>query len=326
MYKNAKKRAGALKIMIFAVVILIIIAVSAILLKNALRGEEAAAETDAAPQNIFTLSGKSASQGELILISSKRPLAKDYSVEDILVSFTKESTEKEFVLKDSKASFLPPAANALNSMIKAAKGNKIGDYVVNSSYRSYADQERIFEGRVADQMEKGLSRAEAEKEVLKGAAKPGFSEHHTGYAVDISAIVDGKQVDFEGTDQQVWMGANCYDYGFVWRYPPYKTDVTGVMNEPWHFRYVGLPHSIIMRDKGFVLEEYLEYLSEMKEVEIAHKGVFHKVIFVPADAAAEFSYIINGGEEVSVSGDNNGNFIVTVKNAKQGAAENKDAA
>lgn len=63
-----------------------------------------------------------------------------------------------------------------------------------------------------------------------------------------------------------WIEENSWKYGFILRYPKDKTDVTGIEYEPWHIRYVGLPNSIIMKEKNFVLEEYLAYLKNEKHL------------------------------------------------------------
>jgi len=88
----------------------------------------------------------------------------------------------------------------------------------------------------------------------KTVADPGTSEHHTGLAFDITT--PGKT--FMGTPQQKWLHEHCWEYGFIIRYPEGKEDITGFVAECWHIRYVGVVHSIPMRDSGECLEEYLD--------------------------------------------------------------------
>ena len=86
----------------------------------------------------------------------------------------------------------------------------------------------------------------AREEALKTVSLPGTSEHQLGLAVDI-----------EGEEAHQWLEEHCWEYGFILRYPPEKEDITGISNEPWHFRYVGTDVSMDMKDSGLCLEEYL---------------------------------------------------------------------
>ena len=101
---------------------------------------------------------------------------------------------------------------------------------------------------------------DAIKATSKYIAFPGASEHHTALAVDLSN--DGSlEENFIDTDAGVWISKNCHKYGFVVRYPKEKLRVTGIGYEPWHIRYVGRPHSDIMYQNNWCLEEYIDYLS-----------------------------------------------------------------
>jgi D-alanyl-D-alanine carboxypeptidase len=85
-------------------------------------------------------------------------------------------------------------------------------------------------------------------------AIPGTSEHQLGLGVDINA--DG--VNSAGYEVYDWLEAHCWEYGFILRYPEDKTDITGISNEPWHFRYVGQEAAEYIMSNGLCLEEYLE--------------------------------------------------------------------
>ena len=101
--------------------------------------------------------------------------------------------------------------------------------VINSSYRDYNSQKEIWESR------KDLYGTRKADEY---AARPGYSEHQTGYAIDVSDYYDVND-EFGKTDSFLWMKENCYKYGFILRYPEDKEDITGYSYEPWHYRYVG---------------------------------------------------------------------------------------
>ncbi len=104
-----------------------------------------------------------------------------------------------------------------------------------------------------------------EEYVKKYVAVPGYSEHHTGLAIDICLVVDGKTIDENDdmiAEEKIFavIHAKLADFGFILRYPLGKEEITGYSYEPWHLRYVGDPkvsHEIM--DKGITLEEYLGY-------------------------------------------------------------------
>ena len=89
------------------------------------------------------------------------------------------------------------------------------------------------------------------------SSRPGFSEHHTGRAIDVSQVYN-KLEAFEGSDEALWLYANAYKYGFIVRYKDDQTDVTGYIFEPWHIVYVGEEISNTMHDEKIeTLEEYV---------------------------------------------------------------------
>lgn len=98
-----------------------------------------------------------------------------------------------------------------------------------------------------------MSEKEAMEEVQLWVAVPGTSEHELGLAVDINA----DKIHSEGAEVYTWLSENAYLYGFINRYPSDKTAVTGVANEPWHYRYVGVEAAAQIHEQGICLEEYL---------------------------------------------------------------------
>jgi D-alanyl-D-alanine carboxypeptidase len=124
-----------------------------------------------------------------------------------------------------------------------------GTLIVQSGYRSYSSQTTIHRAKV-----RALGKVHGEKL----AARPGYSEHQTGLAVDFAARgVSTLQVSFAKTKAGVWLAANAYRYGFVLRYPAGKTAVTGYSFEPWHFRYVGVQTATAMHDQAVAtMEEF----------------------------------------------------------------------
>lgn len=153
-------------------------------------------------------------------------------------------------------------ADSLNAMIADAK--KAGYYIyILSSYRTLAKQVSLYEAEVAEWVYEGLSQEEAEEKAGTIVAYPGTSEHHLGLAVDLVSSEHVKlDQDAEKTKGYQWLAANCHEYGFILRYPNNTTDVTGIIYEPWHFRYVGVEAATEIMEAGITLEEYLSQLAE----------------------------------------------------------------
>ena len=125
-----------------------------------------------------------------------------------------------------------------------AAGHAIG---VRSSFRTFIDQRGAYNRKVMALMDIGYSYEIAQEKAQTHVSKPGCSEHQTGLAVDI-----------EGWDGLMWLEEHCWEYGFILRFPEDKAHITGVMYEPWHFRYVGVEIAMDMKDTGLCLEEYLQ--------------------------------------------------------------------
>ena len=127
---------------------------------------------------------------------------------------------------------------------------------VREGYRTTQDQKDIMNERIQQYQDEGYSRGEAKKLAKEYVAEPGTSEHELGIAVDINADTSKCSSDAVYT----WLANNAYKYGFIKRYPDNKIEITGVNNEPWHYRYVGVDAALEMQKKGLCLEEYIETL------------------------------------------------------------------
>ncbi len=120
---------------------------------------------------------------------------------------------------------------------------------ISSGFRSYYYQEGLYNGYVASD---GKSNAD------RYSARPGYSEHQTGLAIDLNGVSDS----FGDTETGKWVAAHCHEYGFILRYPKGKEEQTGYMYEPWHIRYVGKDVAKKIYDSGLCLEEYYGITSE----------------------------------------------------------------
>ena len=145
------------------------------------------------------------------------------------------------------------AVDALMVMLKAAIEDGLSDWQISEAYRSVQYQQRVWDNKVAEYRQQGLTEENVQIATAKYVARPGYSEHHTGLAFDVTV----PDQSFPLTEQSKWLAANCWDYGFIIRYTEDKVAITGINAEPWHIRYVGLPHSKLMQERNQCLEEYL---------------------------------------------------------------------
>ena len=150
--------------------------------------------------------------------------------------------------------------DALKKMIADARSTENVRIIALSAYRDYEYQKELFDDKVQRlQQEKGYSVTKAREEAATVVAYPGTSEHQLGLALD---LVDARHVKLdesqENTAAYKWLYKHCAEYGFIVRYPNGKTDITGIIYEPWHFRYVGEDAAKIIMEKGITLEEYIE--------------------------------------------------------------------
>ena len=145
------------------------------------------------------------------------------------------------------------AADAFRAFIQGARdaGKSV---VVNSAYRDYYTQQYLYNRKVGEYGE------EIAKTIV---LPPGTSEHQTGLSADIAdQFYSVKNSALENTATFQWMNEHCAEYGFVLRYPQDKEEITHVIYEPWHFRYVGVEAAEFMRENNLCLEEFLALYEE----------------------------------------------------------------
>ena len=154
---------------------------------------------------------------------------------------------------------------AFEEMMDACKAAGYSPFLC-SAYRTQETQQGLYDNKVQRLVDSGMSEEEAKVEAAKAVAIPGTSEHQLGLAVD---IVDANMQDLtdeqENTATQKWLMANSWRYGFIHRYPNGKTDITGIIYEPWHFRFVGQAAAEEMARDGLCLEEYLGPVNSSSE-------------------------------------------------------------
>lgn len=143
----------------------------------------------------------------------------------------------------------------LQEMFNAARAQGYGLFV-REGYRTQEEQQQLMNEKIETYENEGKSKSEAKKLAEQWVAIPGTSEHQLGIAVDINADTTKSSRD----DVYNWLEENAHTYGFIKRYPSNKTDITGVINEPWHYRYVGKEAASAIYSQGICLEEYIETL------------------------------------------------------------------
>ena len=159
------------------------------------------------------------------------------------VTPTRESVAENIYMR-------PEAASALEALFEGAAEAGLTLYAT-SGYRSYSTQKAIFDRKAAERGEQAANRS---------VAKPGYSEHQTGLAMDIegeTTLGTGLTEAFGESPEGIWVAEHCHEYGFIIRYPKDKTNITGYIYEPWHIRYVGVEAATEITELGVTFEEYI---------------------------------------------------------------------
>jgi D-alanyl-D-alanine carboxypeptidase len=261
----------------------------------------------------ITVTENDAKSGPLILVNTLYPYDFDafptvvHTEENASVYYNK--TDSYFV-KDINVSLNKTTISAFNDFIDdfySSVGKKC--VIITQGFRTYEEQKEMLELKI---------RQYGENQTV--AQKPGFSEHHTGYAMDISTYENNIMGTFTGENEYAFIFDNAYKYGFILRYPQGKEDVTGISYESWHFRYVGVPHAQYMYENGLTLEEYIKLLSlypfESGHLKITDKNTLeeYEIYSVKLDANSASVPVPKDENAIySISGDNTGSVIVTIK-------------
>jgi len=182
------------------------------------------------------------------------------------------------------------------------------------------NQEMLFNQKVKSYMEQGMSFMEAYIQSSHTIAVHGASEHQVGLALDIVCSTYYRLDEaFGDTEAGKWLAENSYQYGFILRYTKDKEEITGIEYEPWHFRYVGIPHAAMMTQRGMALEEYIEFIKAYRYGENPYivEGKYkeqYAVSYIKANAAGQTAEIaVNDRRQYSISGNNCDGFIVSIK-------------
>ena len=194
-------------------------------------------------------SAQSGTQWNLLLVNREQKLPQGFSVALASIQGGQYQVDARCV-------------DALEQMLADCRAAGFSPAVC-SAYRTEQEQRLLFNRETARWMALGMPLTEAQRAAAKSTAVPGTSEYQTGLAVD---LVDS---NYWGLDEaqasmpaQKWLMEHCWEYGFILRYPSDKEAVTGIVYEPWHYRYVGLQAAKTIHEQSLCLEEYLQNQAE----------------------------------------------------------------
>ena len=245
-----------------------------------------------------------------MLVNADHPVDEYFVPADLV--YLKDVLDKKLVtIKYKKTQGVRTAVEALQTMLEAAKEDKITKWQISAGYRTWDDQVKLLNAKISSYRKKNKdwSSSKARRAALKSVAEPGCSEHHLGLAFDIN--VKGAKT-FSSTKQYKWLKENFWDYGFIMRYTKEKEKITGFTAEAWHIRYVGVNHAKYMQEHDLCLEEYIEGIEEGKiripsETEKAEEDPDEKA--GDGEAAEEAEEIPEEEPEADADGDEEGEGV-----------------
>lgn len=196
--------------------------------------------------------------------------------------------------------------NSLMSEYRSLKNKK--NVMVFNGYLDYEAQKSYYDRAVSNYGEDKASMMQS---------KPGFADAHTGYSIEFRMYVNNEATEFKGEDETSWIVENAYRYGFIQRFPEGKELTTGFNASASKYRYVGIPHSVIIRNNELTLEEYITrvkaYTYDTNHWYCEFEGSTYEVYYVSASNDEKTVIHVPSDKEFSVSGNNVDGFIVTVK-------------
>jgi D-alanyl-D-alanine carboxypeptidase len=192
--------------------------------------------------------------GNLALVNAQNRISKAYVPEDLVkpdVKTRKKSLENNILMRSE-------AAQALERMFEAALSEQGHTLYATSGYRAYGIQQILFNAKVEE--------VGSEKKARRRVAAPGTSEHQMGLAMDVQSPSQlNLNPKFGQTPEGIWVGENAHRFGFIVRYKQEWREITGISDEPWHIRYVGIAHATALYHLDIPLETYVEYARLLPE-------------------------------------------------------------
>ncbi|MBX9958197.1 VanY-A/VanY-F/VanY-M family D-Ala-D-Ala carboxypeptidase [Peribacillus simplex] len=232
-------------------------------------------------------------QGNLLLVNSEYAVEQAGIQSDIINLFTHKGLTTGYQLPNNEIKLSEEIAEKFSEMIAAAEEDGVSNFLISSGYRDFDEQNRLYKEMGADY-----------------ALPAGHSEHNLGLALDVGST----QMKMKEAPEGKWIEENSWKSGFILRYPANKTDITGIQYEPWHIRYVGLPHSAIMQEMNLALEEYLDYLKDEKSISVSVERKKYTISYYPISQNGTIEVEVPANEQYEISGNNMDGVIVTTLN------------
>ena len=239
-------------------------------------------------------------KGSLILVNKTHPIIKSADINNLSCL----NINKDILLEQKATKYFMRLINDLKCETKI---------IPISGYRSYEEQKNIYSDSLA---------ANGREFTQQYVALPDCSEHQTGLAIDVaknSDKIDFIRPDFPNSGLCAKFKKEASDYGFIQRYKKEKEKLTGISCEPWHFRYVGIPHAKIIDQNNFCLEEYLifikkfEYQKEHLKIKINQNQI--EIFYIDFKKTERIN--LDNHNLFDISGDNEDGFIASIIRSSQ---------
>jgi D-alanyl-D-alanine carboxypeptidase len=223
------------------------------------------------------------------LVNSEYPIHQESIKSDIVHLSANYELTQGYVLLGNDIYLSKDIAHKFSEMVAAAEKEGIQYFAITSGFRDFDEQSVLYQDMGSAY-----------------ALPPGYSEHNLGLSLDVGST----QMKMADAPEGKWLEKNAWKYGFILRYPKDKTAITGIQYEPWHIRYVGLPHSAIMEEKNFALEEYLDFLKEQKSILTTIHGEKYEISYYPV--TEDTTIHVPSNLHWEISGNNMDGVIMTV--------------
>lgn len=229
-------------------------------------------------------------QGDLLLVNKEYPVREESVKSDIVNLFEQKDLVQGYGLLDTKIRLSKSVAQTFLKMIEDAKGDKVNNFLISSGYRDFEEQDGLYQQMGSDY-----------------ALPAGYSEHNLGLSLDIGST----EAEMSTASEGKWLKENAWKHGFILRYPEDKTAITGIQYEPWHFRYVGMPHSAIMKERDYTLEEYVDFLRDNQNLFTEIDGKYYEVTYHPV--SDDTTIELPADRKYEISGNNIDGVIITME-------------
>ncbi len=239
---------------IVAALAVVFVAVSGVLLYHTTLRSRTEQRTQSEDSSVMQEAGAPESQQQ-----SDLPKLTDQAQDSLLVLVNAQNkmpagTDANIIERDGV--LLDERAMEAYGRLSAAAAQAGMSLWISSAYRSEELQGQLYRQEIDENLKRGMDETTAVTVAASAVQPPGYSEHNTGLAIDFNGVSEA----FQDTDTYRWLMEHAAEYGFVLRYPQDKQEITGIMYEPWHFRYVGVEHAKEMTARNLCLEEYVQQL------------------------------------------------------------------